>query len=181
MNLLETFNSLLQIDEVGYNEHFKERLYERFTSKSIFPLMLKTRNMAPGEYKKVGNYFMDAAESKKVIDSIFEVLQWKMPLDERYGVVFHTFDVFSKEKAYYPKPDLRLQTLNEVVRNNGKLYVTDKEDGSVGDVVFGILVNNKLETVYFNRSQTMSAEKHGVKAIVQADAIAGLANFTKDK
>ncbi len=186
MKLTETFNSLLQIGEVQTDPHFRDRMYERFSSRSVFPLMLKTKNMGPGDYQKVGNYFMDADEAKKITDNIFEVLQWKMPKDERYGVVFHTFDVFNKEKAIYPKPDIRLQVLNEVVRNDGRLYVTDRtsskeNQGTVGDVVFGVLVNNVLETLYFNRSQTMSAQKHNLKAIVKSYEIASLANYVKDR
>lgn len=182
MKLFNILESIAQFDEVRLNQHSYDRSLERFLNQSIFPLMLKTKDMGVGQFRKVGNYILSDEERKKIISNVNDVLEFELPKGKSYGVVFHTFDVLNTKNTIFPKPDLKLQTLNDVVRKNGRLYITNKEDGgSIGDTLFGVIRDNTIITFFLNRSHSMSAEKHKVDEIISAGMVAILANSKKEK
>lgn len=184
MKLLSLLENIGQFDEVLINQHADDRMLERFLSQMAFPLMLTTRDMGLGEYKKVGTYILSDKERQKIVDKVNDFMKYELPEGKRYGVVFHTFDVYDTkgDSVFYPKLDLKHQALSDVVRKDGRLYITNKQDnGSVGDVLFGIVVDNQVETFYFNRSHSMSAKKHGVDEIIDCERAPSLMNFKLQK
>jgi hypothetical protein len=183
MKLLSLFENAEQFDEVQLDQHSYERSLERFLKKEVFPLMLKTKNSGPRDYVKVGNYFLSAEERAQILEKVNDVFQFQLPVGKIYGVEFHRFDVFSDKNVMYPNKDLKLQTLNEVVRRDGRLYLADKSEGepTIGDTLFGIIRDNTIKTFYLNRSHTMSAQKHNVDDIISSDMVAIISGFKKEK
>lgn len=182
MKLLPILENIEQVDEVLLDQHSYDRALERFLNQDVFPLMLKKRNTGPMDYVKVGNYFLSSEERVKILEKVNDVFEFQLPVGKVYGVEFHKFDVFSDKNVMYPNKDLKLQTLNEVVRNDGRLYIASKENqGSIGDTLFGIVQDNTIKTFYLNRSHTMSAKKHNVDDIVSSHTVAIISGFKKEK
>lgn len=184
MKLLSLLENIGQFDEVLIAPHADERMLERFLAQMAFPLMLTTRDMPLGEYKKVGTYILSKEERELIINKVNDFLNFELPAGKRYGVVFHTFDVYDTKgkSVFYPKLDLKHQTVSDIVRKDGRLYITNKQNGgSIGDVLFAIVVDNQVETFYFNRSHSMSDKKHRVDAIINAENASSLSNFKKQK
>ena len=184
MKLLSLLENIEQFDEVLLNQHADDRMLERFLSQMVFPVMLSTRNSELGKYDKVALYFLGEKERKQIVDRVNDFMKYQLPAGKRYGVVFHKFDVYDTkgDKVVYSKLDLKHQALGKVVKEGARLYITDKVDGgSVGDVLFGIVVDNQIETFFFNRSQTMSAKKHGLDDIIDVDSAASLLNYKPEK
>ncbi len=183
MKFLSLFENTEQFDEVLLDQHSYERSLERFLRQDVFPLMLKTKKMAPDEFQKVGNYFLSDKERAKILEKVNDVFQFQLPMDKTYGVEFHRFDVLDNNNVQYSNADLRLQTLSKVVKDDGRLYIANREDAkrSVGDTLFGIVRDNVIKTFYLNRSHSMSAEKHGLDEIISADMVAVISGFKKEK
>jgi hypothetical protein len=184
MKLLSLLENIEQFDEVLLNQHADDRMLERFLGQMAFPLMVTTRDSEVDFYKRVGTYFLSDKERLKILDKVNDFMKYEMPAGKRYGVVFHTFNVYDTkgDNVIYPKLDIKHQVLGNVVNKGARLYITDKvENGTVGDVLFGIVVDNQLETFFFNRSQTMSAKKHGVDEIIDSDSAPSLMSYKVQK
>jgi len=93
---------------------------------------------------------MPDEESQKIFKSLDEIMNLVMPKDVKLGVVVHRFDLVRNENIMWPNNDIKLQTLRDIVHNDGRLYIKDVETNSVGDVFYLVLNGNKVVTMFYN-------------------------------
>lgn len=184
MKLNQIFESISKqtVNELDMDPHFLKRFKQRYEGQTNFPLLIRVRGR---QDKRVGTYVVSADEAKKIHDNITDMMNFRMPDDKTYGVIIHTFNPDltknSKNIIWLPNEDIRMQTMSDVISDDGRLYIKDEETNSIGDTVFAILRGNKVITLFYNRSHTMSAEKHNVDKIIDAGSVAILANFKQQK
>lgn len=184
MKLNQIFESLSKqsVNELDMDEHFLKRFAQRFMGQTAFPLIIRIKG---GEDKRIGTYIVNDKEAKKIYDTITDMMNFRLPEGKNYGVIIHKFDPdLSKESkniVWLPIEDIRLQTMKDVVQNDGRLYIYDEQTKSIGDTLFAILIGNLVKTIFYNRSHSMSPEKHRVDKIIDASSIAVLANMKTQK
>ena len=173
MKLAPIFESInnQSINELDIDRHSLDRIIKRFVKQTYFPLILKSKSDKDFG-KQVGTYRMPDEESQKIFKSLDEIMNLVLPKEVKLGVVVHRFDfdLLRNDNIMWPNNDIRLQTLRDIVHNDGRLYIKDVETDSVGDVFYLVLNGNKVVTMFYNRSHTMKIDDR-IDAIVDADML----------
>jgi hypothetical protein len=153
------------IREAFSDEHYTERLYDRFLNKSILTVGYEIPGTI-GEYEEVGTYVMPENIKAQILENAKLVEGYSFPKGKSFGIQIGMIPI-DKNKVEYFDDNLREQAKKHT------LVIVDRATQSNGNLVFLIVRNNEITTVYFAKSYVpQDAAKMKVDGIIKSmDAI----------
>ena len=163
MNLRVEIRKILE--EAFAGEHFNARLYDRFLNKSVLTVGYEIPGTV-GQYEEVGTYEMPESIRAQIAENAKLIENYNFPKGKSYGVQLGMIPI-EKSKVQYFNDDLREQAKKYT------LVVIDRETESNGNLIYLIVRNNEITTVYFAKSYVpQDATKMKVDGIIKSmDAI----------
>jgi hypothetical protein len=140
--------------------HYIERLYDRFLRNE--PLVVGYEIPGSrGEYEDVGTYVLPENTRAQIIENAKVVENANFPKGKSYGIQL-TSIIIDKSKVNYYSDDLRAASQKPT------LIFVDRKTESNGNLVYAIIRENTLKTIYFAKSYILqSPEKLRVDAIIK--------------
>lgn len=127
-------------------EHYKERLLERILDKEVFHVGFEK---GVGQYEMVGTLDIPVKE-KATIQQRVNIIK-NVKFDKGVDIGYKLHEVSFNDVDFY---DDETEEWSE-----GKtLVVVDEETESNGNLIYGIIRNNKLTTICFVKSYTGKAD-----------------------
>jgi hypothetical protein len=159
-NSIDTDLNELKMDDEG---HFYERIHSRWYSSSKLNLVLRVN----GDNYPIGYYFIPKEEKEIIDNKINYLIDLEKELDPNLniGIKIHKFQL-SLNSPNVLIPNRASDYYKNVVSlankdYSSRLYVSDEKTKSVGDVVYVIIKQGKLKTIYFARPSDLNPEKRG--------------------
>jgi hypothetical protein len=153
------------LEEAFSDEHYTERLYDRFLNKSVLTVGYEIPGTI-GQYEEVGTYVMPESIKTQIAENAKLVEGYSFPKGKSYGIQLGVIPI-DKNQVQYISDDLKEQAKKHT------LVVVDRETQSNGNLVYLIVRNNEITTVYFAKSYVaQDAAKMKVDGIIKSmDAI----------
>lgn len=153
------------LSEAFSDEHYTERLYDRFLNKSVLTVGYEIIGTI-GQYEEVGSYVMPENIKSQILENAKLVEGYNFPKGKSYGIQIGIIPIDKQQVQYF----------NENLKEQAKkhtLVVVDNETQSNGNLVYLIVRNNEITTVYFAKSYVpQDAQKMKVDGIIKSmDAI----------
>lgn len=145
--------------------HYTERLYDRLLNQSVITVGYEILGTV-GEYEEVGTYVLPDSVKAQIIENAQLVENYSFPKNKSYGVQLAIIPI-DKNKVEYFTEDLKIKA------KMATLLFVDRKTESNGNIVYAIVRDNKLITVYFAKSYVaQDATKLKVDGIIKSmDAI----------
>lgn len=147
--------------EAQLDLHYQERLYDRFLNKDILTVGFELPNTR-GEYMPVGTYVLPEAIKAQIVANAQLVENYNFPRAKSFGVQIASVNIDRNQVNYIGE--------SEKQASIGKpLVFIDEKTGSNGNVVFLIVRENQVKTIYFAKSYVVQdATKLRVDVIVKS-------------
>ena len=143
------------IIEATMTSHSKFRLIDRIINSGELPIMYEETKML---YREIGKYIIPHTEKLEIVSKLQEIENMDFDLDKSYGILFHKFSLNKKNI-----------TLNSIAQNwmLTRPLVLKGENQSNGDLLFAIIRQGKVITIYFGKSYVkQTPEKLRVDQII---------------
>jgi hypothetical protein len=153
------------ITEAFKDEHYVERLYDRFLNQSVITVGFEIPGTV-GQYEEVGTYILPENIKAQIVENAKLVEGYNFPKGKSYGIQLAVIPI-DKAKVEYFSEDLKIQAKNHT------LLFVDRKTESNGNIVYLIVRDNKIITVYFAKNYVpQDATKLKVDGIIKSmDAI----------
>lgn len=140
--------------------HYIERLYDRFLTKEFLIVGYEIPG-SYGEYQEVGTYILPENIRAQIVENAKVIENSNFPKNKSYGVQLASVNI-DKSKVVYYNNDLKQESLKL------PLVFVDKKTESNGNLVYAIIRDNTIKTIYFAKSYIMQTpEKLRVDAIIK--------------
>jgi len=114
-----------------------------------------------GEYKIIGTYIIPDNIKSQIIENAKIIEKYNFPKAKSFGILIANI-IIDKNKVNYNAPELKAEAANKV------LVLVDEKTNSNGNVVYAIVRENILKTIYFAKSYVpQDAAKLRVDVIVK--------------
>ena len=148
------------LSEAFKDEHYTERLYDRFLNRSVLTVGYEIPGTV-GQYEEVGTYALPDSVKAQILENAQLVEGYNFPKNKSYGIQIGAIPI-DKNKVEYFSPEL-----GEAAKKSTLLFV-DKETQSNGNLVYLIVRDNKIITVYFAKNYVpQDAAKLKVDGIIK--------------
>lgn len=148
------------LSESIIQQHYQERLYERFLNKEQLTVGYEIPNSV-GEYETVGTYIIPHEIKTQILNNAKLVEAYNFPKTKSYGIQISTIPI-SKDRVQYFSNELREEAKKHV------LLFVDEETHSNGNQIFVIVRDNKLITIYMAKNYvSQDPAKLKVDAIIK--------------
>lgn len=163
VNLRQEIRNILK--EAMSDEHYKERLYDRFLNKSVLTVGYEIPGTV-GEYEEIGTYVLPENIKAQILENAKLVEGYNFPKNRSFGV----------QIGVVPVDKSKVQYFNDEFKNEAKkhtLLFIDRDTHSNGNQLFLIVRANVIMTLYFAKNYVaQDATKLKVDAIIKSmDAI----------
>lgn len=146
--------------QVIKENHYIERLYDRFLNQSVLTVGYEIPGTV-GEYEEVGTYILSDENKKQIIENAKLIEKHSFNQSKSYGVQLGVVSIDKKKVQYYK---------NELMEQAKKytLLFVDKKTESNGNLVYAIIRDNRIITVYFAKNYVpQDATKLKVDGIIK--------------
>ncbi len=148
------------LEEAFIEPHYTERLYDRFLNKEILIVGYEIPGTI-GEYEEVGTYVLPESIKQSIAENAKLIEGYNFPKNKSYGIQLAVVPI-DKAKVQYITPELQ-----EKAKKHTLLFV-DSETESNGNMVYAIVRDNKIITIYFAKNYvSQDAQKLKVDAIIK--------------
>jgi hypothetical protein len=152
------------LTEAVLNNHFRERLNDRVILNDVVEVGFD-ESMSYVKYNVVGRYSIPQELKDTVLNSVNTIEKYNFPKNKSYGIKILHF-IIDKNKVEYFSDELKEQAKNKT------LIFVDSKTNSNGNVIYAIIRDNSVETLYFGKSYLkQTPEKLRVDAVVNMDSI----------
>lgn len=145
-------------------EHFAERLFQRFLDVERLVVgfeLLGTR----GIYETVGTYHLPQEAKDLIIQNVEEIVKFPFPKIKSFAVKIFEIRIDPRKVEYDGRHSI------EDIKNNTLLFV-DEQTNSNGNVIYVIIRENIIKTIYFGKNYiAQTKEKMDVDVITTMKAI----------
>jgi hypothetical protein len=157
-NLRREIRKILK--EAMTSDHYMERIYDRFLNQSILTVGYEIEG-TKGEYTPVGTYVLSDANKAQIRQNAQLVENYKFPRNKSYGVKIADI-MIDKNQVQYLDESAKLEAKNKV------LVFLDEKTESNGNVIYAIIREGELKTIYFAKSYVVQdAAKMRVDVIIK--------------
>jgi hypothetical protein len=150
------------LKEAAVDQHYIDRLYDRILNVDEVKVGIE---VSTAQYQIVGTYTIP--ENLKTIfkDNIAMIESYPFPKNKSYGVKVLDINIDRNKVHYNSATGAKMSFKNPLV-------IVDETTNSNGNVVYAIIRQNKLETIYFGKSYVpQTTDKMRVDAIVKIDTV----------
>ena len=153
------------LEEAFKDDHYIERLYDRFLDQSVLTVGYEIPGSV-GEYEEVGTYVLPENIKSQILQNARLVENYNFPKGKSYGIQLGAIPI-DKNLVDYVTPELK-----EIAKKHTLLFL-DRRTQSNGNLVYAIVRDNKIITVYFAKNYVPpDAQKLKVDGIIKnMDAI----------
>jgi hypothetical protein len=153
------------LEEAFKDDHYIERLYDRFLDQSVLTVGYEIPGSV-GEYEEVGTYVLPESIKSQILQNARLVENYNFPKGKSYGIQLGAIPI-DKNLVDYVTPELK-----EIAKKHTLLFL-DRRTQSNGNLVYAIVRDNKIITVYFAKNYVpQDAQKLKVDGIIKnMDAI----------
>lgn len=148
------------LSEAVKDEHYIERLYDRLIKPNEVEVGFENENSV-GIYTAVGTYVIPTLIKQQIIENIKLIEEYNFPKRKSFGI----------QIAFIPVDKTKVKYFSEDLKNISKsqtLVLVDEKTGSNGNLVYAIVRDNVLTTIYFAKSYVAQDKiKLNVDAIVK--------------
>ncbi|MEO6304814.1 MAG: hypothetical protein ABIP51_16760 [Bacteroidia bacterium] len=156
--------------EAEVNDHFYERLKARL-SADIVTLAVEVKN---AQYEVIGTYKMPESFKTRVLSAISFINDYTFPYNKSFGVKLGFLKIIERDIQF---SSLTAKRIYDSVKDGPVVY--DPTTNSNGDVVFAIVRNNQLVTLYWGKSYTpQTKEKLQVDMVINDIEVLRKASFS---
>lgn len=153
------------LSEAIPKEHYLERLYDRFLNQDTLLVGYEIKGTV-GEYEEVGTYVLPSDLKAQILENAKLVEGYSFPKGKSYGVQIGAIPIDKAKVAYF----------SEEAKNQAKdkiLLFLDRKTESNGNLVYAIVRDNQIITIYFAKNYVpQDAKKLQVDGIIKSmDAI----------
>lgn len=140
--------------------HYVERLYDRFLVKDYLIVGYEIPG-SYGSYEDVGTYVLPENLRAQIIENAKIIENANFPKNKSYGVQLASINI-DKSKVNYYNEELKIAS------QKYPLIFVDRKTESNGNLVYAIIRENTIKTIYFAKSYIMQTpEKLRVDAIIK--------------
>jgi hypothetical protein len=140
--------------------HYEERLFERFLNKKILIVGYEIEG-TKGQYKEIGTYVLPDIVKNGIIENATLIENYNFPKNKSYGVQLANIVIDRNRVEYF---DLQ----SKLDSQNKSLIFIDKDTESNGNLIFAIIRQNEIRTIYFAKSYVpQDTAKLRVDAIIK--------------
>lgn len=161
------------MDEIDHTTHSKDRVIGRIVNPTEVPVQFVYKQGDRWRYQNVGTYIIPEDVKSKILSSIDNILSYDVPLDERYAIILHHFDIspsdinFSSREEKYDVMKLYVQDYPEGDEPRFYLKVIDEFNvPSTGDYLIALIKTNNIVTIEYTNSLGMSSSKYKDSKII---------------
>jgi len=148
------------LEEAFVEPHYTERLYDRFLNKDILTVGYEIPGTV-GEYEEVGIYTLPESIKLSIAENAKLIEGYNFPKNKSYGIQLAVVPI-DKQQVKYLTPEAQ-----EKAKKYTLLFV-DSETQSNGNMVYAIVRDNKIITIYFAKNYVaQDAQKLKVDAIIK--------------
>ncbi len=149
------------ISEAFTDMHYTERLYDRFLNQSVLTVGYEIPGSI-GEYEEVGTYVLPESIKAQILENAKLVEGYSFPKGKSYGIQIGTIPI-DKNMVDYTSPESK-----EAAKKYPLLFL-DRRTQSNGNLVYLIVRDNKIITVYFAKNYVpQDASKLKVDGIIKS-------------
>lgn len=142
------------------DSHYIERLYDRFLREKLLVVGYEIPGSI-GQYEEVGTYILPENIKSQIIENAKIVENATFPKAKSYGVQLASINIDKTKVNYYS------EELKELSKKPILVFV-DRETESNGNLVYAIVRENTLKTIYFAKNYIQQTpEKLRVDAILK--------------
>ena len=158
MEIKKTIRKILF--ESVQDSHYVERLYDRFLRDK--PLIVGYEIPGSiGQYEEVGTYVLPDSIKAQIIENAKIIENATFPKSKSYGVQLASINIDKNKVNYYS------EELKEASKKPFLVFV-DRETESNGNLVYAIVRENTVKTIYFAKNYIQQTpEKLRVDAILK--------------
>lgn len=124
--------------------HYQERLYDRFLNRDVITVGYEIPGTM-GEYEIVGEYKIPAAVKLQIAGNAELVEKYNFPKNKSYGIKVSDIPI-DKNQVQYFSEELKQKSKSSI------LVFVDEKTNSNGNVIYAIVRNNTLVTIYFGKN-----------------------------
>lgn len=158
MNLRKEIRNILS--EAFQEEHYKERLYDRFLNQSVLTVGYEIPGSV-GQYEIVGTFVLPENIKNQILENAKLVEDYKFPANKDYGVQIGVIPIDKNQVSYFD------ESLKEKAKKYTLLFVDEKTQSN-GNLVYAIVRQNRLVTIYFAKNYVaQDTTKLRVDAIIK--------------
>lgn len=148
------------LSEAFKDEHYMERLYDRFLNQSLLTVGFEIPGTI-GQYEQVGTYVLPDSIKSQILDNAKLIEGYNFPKEKSYGIQIGSIPI-DKSKVTYINEEAK-----ELAKKHTLLFVDEKTQSN-GNLVYLIVRNNNITTVYFAKNYvSQDASKLRVDAIIK--------------
>lgn len=153
------------LEEAFKEDHYLERLYDRLLNQDSLTVGYEIPGTI-GQYETVGTYVLPANIKAQILENAQLVENYNFPKGKSFGVQLGIIPI-DKNQVQYFNDDLKNKSKNNI------LLFIDRKTESNGNIVYAIIRDNKIITVYFAKNYVpQDAAKLKVDGIIKSmDAI----------
>jgi hypothetical protein len=144
-------HSLFNLIEADSKDHSLDRLSKRFIDRVDLEVGYEL-NDSVGEYKVVGTYSLNQEERDEIKRKYRFIEKYKFDSKKSFGVKLAEIEIDPKRINYYSKDNME----DSLGKN---LLFVDKKTNSNGNVVFAIIRDNSIVTIYFGKNYVPQTTK----------------------
>lgn len=132
------------LTEAFKDEHYIERLYDRFLNQSVLNVGFEIPGTV-GQYEQVGTYILPDAIKNQILESAKLVENYNFPKDKSFGIQLGVIPIDKNKVSYISEEAMKM------AKNHTLLFIDEKTQSN-GNLVYLIVRNNKITTVYFAKN-----------------------------
>ena len=159
MSLRRLIRSILS--EAVKDDHYLERLYDRFINASTLEVGYEIPGSI-GQYEIVGSYVLPESVKAQIIENAQLIENYNFPKNRSFGIQIAQ-NMIDKNAVNYYSEDLKKNSQGKT------LVFVDEKTQSNGNIVYAIVRDNIIKTIYFAKSYVpQDASKLRVDAIIKS-------------
>lgn len=146
--------------EAFASDHYQERLYDRFLNGSKLTVGYEIDGSI-GEYEEVGVYQLPASIKQQILDNATLIEKYNFPKSKSFGIQLANI-MIDKNQVQYFSDRAKIESKNK------SLIFLDRKTESNGNLIYAIVRENELYTIYFAKNYvSQDASKLRVDAIIK--------------
>ena len=149
------------LNEAIKDDHYTERLYDRFINASTLEVGYEIPGSI-GQYEIVGSYKLPESVKNQILENAQLIENYNFPKNRSFGIQIAQ-NMIDKNAVNYYSEELKKNAQGKT------LVFVDEKTQSNGNIVYAIVRDNIIKTIYFAKSYVpQDASKLRVDAIIKS-------------
>ena len=149
------------LNEAIKDDHYTERLYDRFINASTLEVGYEIPGSI-GQYEIVGSYKLPESVKNQILENAQLIENYNFPKNRSFGIQIAQ-NMIDKHAVNFYSEELKKNAQGKT------LVFVDEKTQSNGNIVYAIVRDNIIKTIYFAKSYVpQDASKLRVDAIIKS-------------